>query len=189
MKSGCPTCNWRVCSGYERISITATEMLSHYFEMLQYMNSETADLWQFYLTCTVTRIIFTTCTKNLHGNLRLACHFSIGFMKKNLNFLRILSSDMSKFGSRLPHVEDIGVDVSALQFTTKASCSETANDSFKTHANISLPKVSGTTLSNAADCHETKNRLQQLMYLCTFPSITSILYTLLDEKASIYSMK
>jgi hypothetical protein len=67
-------------------------------------------------------------------------------MKKNLNFLRILSSDMSKFGSWLPHDEANGVDVSALQFTTKASSSETANNHFKTHANISLPKVSGNTL-------------------------------------------
>jgi hypothetical protein len=67
-------------------------------------------------------------------------------MKKNLNFLRILSSDMPKFGSRLQHDKVIGVDVSALQFTTKASCSETANNHFKTHANINLPKVSGTTL-------------------------------------------
>jgi hypothetical protein len=62
-------------------------------------------------------------------------------MKKNLNFLRILSSDMSKFGSRLLHDEAIGVDVSALQFTTKASSSETANNRFNTRANISLPKV------------------------------------------------
>lgn len=146
MKCGCPTCNWHAYSGYEQINITATEILPYYFEILQYMNSETVDLWQYFLTCTVTRIIFTTWTKNLYGNLRLACHFSIGFMKKNLNFLRILSSDMPKFGSRLQHDKVIGVDVSALQFTTKASCSETANNHFKTHANINLPKVSGTTL-------------------------------------------
>jgi hypothetical protein len=37
---------------------------------------------------------------------------------------------MSKFGSRLLHDEAVGVDVSALQFITKASSSETENDHF-----------------------------------------------------------
>jgi hypothetical protein len=54
-------------------------------------------------------------------------------MKKNLNLFRILSSDMSKFGRRLLYGEAIGVEVSALQFTTKASSSETANNHFKIH--------------------------------------------------------
>jgi len=55
----------------------------------------------------------------------------MGFMKKNLNFLRILSSDMSKSGSRLLHDEAIGVDVSTPQLTTKASSSGTANNHFQ----------------------------------------------------------
>jgi len=65
---------------------------------------------------------------------------------------------MSKFGTRLLHDEAIGVDVSALLFTTKASSSETANNHFKTHANISLPKVSG---NHRQPGHRTHATLQQ----------------------------
>jgi hypothetical protein len=67
-------------------------------------------------------------------------------MKKNLNFFRILSSDMSKFGTWLLHDVAIGVEVASLQLTTKGSSSETANNHVKIHTYISLPKVSGTTL-------------------------------------------
>jgi hypothetical protein len=65
-------------------------------------------------------------------------------MKKNLNFLRILSSDMSTFVNRLLHDEDIGADLSALRFITKASNSETATNHY-THTQA-CPKLSGIRL-------------------------------------------
>lgn len=58
----------------------------------QFLTSSLSTQYGF-LTCAVTTTILNTCSNNFQGNLRRACHFSMGFMKKNLESLEKLLLD------------------------------------------------------------------------------------------------